>query len=394
MGTTPGLLRLVRVPTTRISRSSGRLTSTATDRRRPGLRRDPLDVENQNHSAIDFSIGPTGIQADFVFFEGTFTEDFGPDYFGDSAGGSVTSSWNAEVAIPLSSCAIPRRIHRTGPSRSTATYPRDRNYRSPACAFRTARAISLQLGDGRGDHRPPAARALGARTLRRDHGYEVLRGRSPGRRQHHDTRPGRPRREVASRMPNRSSMRRRSRLLPDRGRHGADLGRRRFALLYRRSVLVPRARRPAATRSRRSTHDHHRDRSGARGHGQGRRHQLHRARRGGRGRGHGRHPGPMFSTPRLRTPSGWSASLACARISAPRSPGSCEPAAMPITRKDGGGYDSVLGGDFLWRPAADVVTRPVPVQLLAESGSGPISTRLARPETVRLRQDGESIHST
>ena len=87
-----------------------------------------LDVENQNHSAIDFWIGPTGIQADSVFFEGTFTEDFGPDYFWQSAGWIGPSSWNAEVAIPLSSLRYPEKDPQDWALALYRTYPRDRNY--------------------------------------------------------------------------------------------------------------------------------------------------------------------------------------------------------------------------------------------------------------------------
>ena len=87
-----------------------------------------LDVENQNHSAIDFWIGPTGIQADSVFFEGTFTEDFGPDYFWQSAGWIGPSSWNAEVAIPLSSLRYPEKDPQDWALALYRTFPRDRNY--------------------------------------------------------------------------------------------------------------------------------------------------------------------------------------------------------------------------------------------------------------------------
>ena len=87
-----------------------------------------LDVENQNHSAIDFWIGPRGIQADSVFFEGTFQEDFGPDYFWQSAGAIGSDSWTAEVAIPLSSLRYPKNDPQDWALMLYRTYPRDRNY--------------------------------------------------------------------------------------------------------------------------------------------------------------------------------------------------------------------------------------------------------------------------
>ncbi len=87
-----------------------------------------LDVENQNHSAIDFWIGPRGIQADSVFNEGTFNEDFGPDYFWQSAGRIGTDSWVAEVAIPLSSLRYPEKDPQDWALALYRTFPRDRNY--------------------------------------------------------------------------------------------------------------------------------------------------------------------------------------------------------------------------------------------------------------------------
>ncbi len=87
-----------------------------------------LDVENQNHSAIDFWIGPRGIQADSVFNEGTFNEDFGPDYFWQSAGKIGTDSWVAEVAIPLSSLRYPEKEPQDWALMLYRVWPRDRNY--------------------------------------------------------------------------------------------------------------------------------------------------------------------------------------------------------------------------------------------------------------------------
>jgi hypothetical protein len=87
-----------------------------------------LDVENRNYAAIDFWIGPRGIQADSVFFEGTFNEDFGPDYFWQSAGSIGTDSWVAEVAVPLSSLRYPDKDPQDWALELYRIYPRDRNY--------------------------------------------------------------------------------------------------------------------------------------------------------------------------------------------------------------------------------------------------------------------------
>jgi hypothetical protein len=87
-----------------------------------------LDVENQRHAAIDFWIGPTGIQADSVFNEGTFTEDFGPDYFWESAARIGSDAWTVEVAIPLSSLRYPAKNPQDWALMLYRIYPRDFNH--------------------------------------------------------------------------------------------------------------------------------------------------------------------------------------------------------------------------------------------------------------------------
>src|SRR5262249_6822173 len=87
-----------------------------------------LDVENQHRAAIDFWIGPRGIQADSVFNEGTFTEDFGPDYFWQSAGRIGPDAWTAEVAVPLSSLRYPKRDKQAWALMLYRVYPREFNY--------------------------------------------------------------------------------------------------------------------------------------------------------------------------------------------------------------------------------------------------------------------------
>ena len=87
-----------------------------------------LDVENQHHSAIDFWIGPKGIQADSVFTEGTFNEDFGPDYFWQSAGRIAADSWSVEVAIPLASLRYPNQDPQDWALALYRVYPREFNY--------------------------------------------------------------------------------------------------------------------------------------------------------------------------------------------------------------------------------------------------------------------------
>ena len=87
-----------------------------------------LDVENRHRAAIDFWIGPRGIQADSVFNEGTFTEDFAPDYFWRSAARILSDAWTAEVAIPLSSLRYSEEDPQSWAIMLYRTYPREHNY--------------------------------------------------------------------------------------------------------------------------------------------------------------------------------------------------------------------------------------------------------------------------
>jgi hypothetical protein len=87
-----------------------------------------LDVENRHHSAIDYWIGPRGIQADSVFNERTFSEDFGPDYFWQSAAQIGAASWTAEVAIPLSSIRYSEKDPQDWALMLYRIYPREYNY--------------------------------------------------------------------------------------------------------------------------------------------------------------------------------------------------------------------------------------------------------------------------
>ena len=130
-----------------------------------------LDVDNQNHSAIDFWIGPRGIQADSVFYEGTVQRGLRAglllavrrhDRHGLLDGGG------RDPARPR--CATRRRTRRTGRS----MLYRDVSARSQLPVLQRPRAarlelLSLQLGDGRGHHGAAAGRALGPRALRRGH---------------------------------------------------------------------------------------------------------------------------------------------------------------------------------------------------------------------------------
>ncbi len=131
-----------------------------------------LDVENQRHAAIDFWIGPTGIQADSVFNEGTFNEDFGPDYFWESAARIGTDGWTAEVAIPLSSLRYPTKDPQDWALMLYRIYPRDFNHqiysvRVPqggACFLCQSATVEGITGLPRAAHAVLAPYAAGSQT--------------------------------------------------------------------------------------------------------------------------------------------------------------------------------------------------------------------------------------
>jgi len=131
-----------------------------------------LDVENQHRAAIDFWIGPQGIQADSVFNEGSFNEDFGPDYFWNSAGRIDASSWSVEVAIPLSSLRYPDKDPQDWALMLYRVYPREFNRqffnvrvpRGTSCFLCQSATLTGITGLPRGAHLVVAPYAAGEST--------------------------------------------------------------------------------------------------------------------------------------------------------------------------------------------------------------------------------------
>jgi Domain of unknown function (DUF5916) len=87
-----------------------------------------LDVDNARRSAVDYWIGPNGIQTDTILTESPFGEDAAPDFFWESAGRIGADSWTVEVAIPLSSLRYPRKDPQDWSLIVYRVYPRDFNY--------------------------------------------------------------------------------------------------------------------------------------------------------------------------------------------------------------------------------------------------------------------------
>ena len=87
-----------------------------------------LDVDNARRSAVDFWIGPNGIQTDSMLNESPFGEDTSPDWFWQSAGRIGTNSWTVEVAIPLASLRYPNKNPQDWALMVYRVWPREFNY--------------------------------------------------------------------------------------------------------------------------------------------------------------------------------------------------------------------------------------------------------------------------
>ena len=62
-----------------------------------------LDTRNDKRSAIELRVNPRGIQADGIFNDANFNEDFAPDFYYDTAAQITNEGWTAEFRIPFSS---------------------------------------------------------------------------------------------------------------------------------------------------------------------------------------------------------------------------------------------------------------------------------------------------
>lgn len=62
-----------------------------------------LDTRNDKRSAIELRVNPRGIQADGIFNDANFNEDFSPDFYYDTAARITSTGWTAELRIPFTS---------------------------------------------------------------------------------------------------------------------------------------------------------------------------------------------------------------------------------------------------------------------------------------------------
>ncbi|HEY6137944.1 MAG TPA: DUF5916 domain-containing protein [Thermoanaerobaculia bacterium] len=87
-----------------------------------------LDTRNEKRSALELRVNPRGIQADGVFNDANFSEDFSPDFFYDTAAKIDSGGWSAEYAIPFSSLRYDDKPEQTWNILVWRNYPRDFRY--------------------------------------------------------------------------------------------------------------------------------------------------------------------------------------------------------------------------------------------------------------------------
>ena len=345
-----------------------------------------LDVENQDHSAIDFWIGPTGIQADSVFFEGTFNEDFGPDYFWQSAGWTGPASWAAEVAIPLSSLRYPKNDPQDWALMLYRTYPRDRNYqfysvrvpRGSSCFLCNSATVEGITGLPQGAHWVLAP--YGAMTNTKYYGADGPSTTTP--------------RRWARSASTRSGCRTPYTIVdatinPDFSQIEADTAQisvnERFALFYpeKRPFFLEHVDLLQTPIQAVYTRTITQPLWGARITGKTGGTNFTALVASDEGGGTVIIPGPVFSE---TAPQNFESTVAIARVR--QDLGDSFAGVLATGRViEGGGYNAVVGGDFHWQAGEDDVDqRAVPLQLLAEPGPARALSRLARPEAVRLRR--------
>lgn len=119
-----------------------------------------LDTRNDRRSAVELRVNPRGSQADASWNDATFTEDFSPDYFYDTAAQITANGWTAEYRIPFSSLRYPKAETHTWGIQIWRNYPRDNRYfihsnpipRGSNCGLCHIRSITGLTGLPEGGH--------------------------------------------------------------------------------------------------------------------------------------------------------------------------------------------------------------------------------------------------
>ena len=87
-----------------------------------------LDTRGDKRSAMELRVNPRGIQADGIFNDANFNEDFSPDFFYDTAAKIDAGGWSAEYRIPFSSLRYNDNPVQTWNILVWRNYPRDFRY--------------------------------------------------------------------------------------------------------------------------------------------------------------------------------------------------------------------------------------------------------------------------
>jgi hypothetical protein len=87
-----------------------------------------IDTRNDKRTAMELRVNPRGIQADGIFNDANFTEDFSPDFFYDTAARIDEGGWSAEYRIPFTSLRYPDRDVQNWNILIWRNYPRDFRY--------------------------------------------------------------------------------------------------------------------------------------------------------------------------------------------------------------------------------------------------------------------------
>ena len=87
-----------------------------------------LDTRNDKRSAIELRVNPRGIQADGIFNDANFNEDFAPDFYYDTAARIDEKGWSAEFRIPFSSLRYSSGDPQTWNILVWRNYPREFRY--------------------------------------------------------------------------------------------------------------------------------------------------------------------------------------------------------------------------------------------------------------------------
>jgi len=87
-----------------------------------------LDTQNDRRAAVVFRVNARGVQTDSIVSDGNQSEDFSPDFFYESAAKITSDGWTAEMRIPLSSLHYSDREPQSWGVILSRNYPRDFQY--------------------------------------------------------------------------------------------------------------------------------------------------------------------------------------------------------------------------------------------------------------------------